>query len=303
MTDTAARVTQLEAGYSQLFQNQNSLAQTMAAVQQTQAQLLQDQQAASRIIANLVEKQQQMNQESHLLTQAIERILQAIPDLRQDLKQEIGQLETTMTNMHHEQQKTNSYLEALSHTQTKMQAHLEAAQAEQKQTNSHLAQMHRQMGRLNGSDFERRIIRDTRTKSSTNWVVPDRLISEPNEIPADLVRLAQEAVEQEKITAEEAALIRAVDLVVVGHRTGPPSQTELPENRRYVVIEASVTPDIDDVTRAQERAQLLHQATGIQCIPAVAGESIDPALDEQAAELGVQLLRLPGKTKAQKDEA
>ena len=90
-----------------------------------------------------------------------------------------------------------------------------------------------------------------------------------------------EAVDTGLITQEELDDLTATDIVLRGR------------NRRYVVIEASLEPDLDDLERAQRRARVLARATGQDTTPAVAAPELPDGLRQQSESLGVAVLEIP----------
>lgn len=82
------------------------------------------------------------------------------------------------------------------------------------------------------------------------------------------------------LSPEEVKDVSRADLILQGKmRTAP-------EQEVYLLMEVSGRIELNDVTRASRRADLLTKA-GFPCIPAVGGEQIDPAVEERARELGV----------------
>ncbi|MCS7310013.1 MAG: hypothetical protein NZ741_07300, partial [Armatimonadetes bacterium] len=83
-----------------------------------------------------------------------------------------------------------------------------------------------------------------------------------------------------KLTPEEVKDVSRADLILQGRLRSAPEQEV------YLLMEVSGRVELNDVTRASRRADLLTKA-GFPCVPAVGGEQIDPAVTERAEELGV----------------
>ncbi|MDW8322432.1 MAG: hypothetical protein RMM08_13825, partial [Armatimonadota bacterium] len=83
-----------------------------------------------------------------------------------------------------------------------------------------------------------------------------------------------------KLKPEEVKDVSRADLILQGRLRSAPEQDV------YLLMEVSGRIELNDVTRASRRADLLTKA-GFPCVPAVGGEQIDPAVEERANELGV----------------
>ena len=88
------------------------------------------------------------------------------------------------------------------------------------------------------------------------------------------------------ITEQQADHVLVADIIIRARRT---------DDRRYVhaVFEVSRTIRLDDITRAHGRAATVASTTGEPTIAAVVGELIQPPQQQQADEMGVQVLLPP----------
>jgi len=97
---------------------------------------------------------------------------------------------------------------------------------------------------------------------------------------ADMEEIFEKATQKLSIT-EVKDLSRA-DLILQG-------QLRFADQREvYLVMEVSATLDVNDVTRASRRADLLSRA-GFPSIPVVGGEKMVPAVEDSARELDVAI--------------
>lgn len=64
-------------------------------------------------------------------------------------------------------------------------------------------------------------------------------------------------------------------------------------NRRHAVVEISLGPDGDDMTRALRRAEILQRATGEHVSTVIAAPDPHPALAREAEERNVSVLDIP----------
>ena len=88
------------------------------------------------------------------------------------------------------------------------------------------------------------------------------------------------------ITEQQADHVLVADIIIRARRT---------DDKRYVhaVFEVSRTIRLDDITRAHGRAATVASTTGEPTIAAVVGELIQPPQQQQADEMGVQVLLPP----------
>ena len=88
------------------------------------------------------------------------------------------------------------------------------------------------------------------------------------------------------ITEQQADHVLVADIIIRARRT---------DDKRYVhaVFEVSRTIRLDDITRAHDRAATVASTTGEPTIAAVVGEVIQPPQQQQADEMGVNVLLPP----------
>ena len=157
------------------------------------------------------------------------------------------------------------------------QARLEAAQA----------RMSGQLGILVGSNFEgrasrlaprhvRRILGISRTEAVYSF--------EGNKT-AEFNGLLDSAVEAGSITEDEADELWLTDLVLAGQ--------DQQGQRKYVVLEVSLTAQQQDADRALDRAGILEKATGLRALPAVMAATGDEDALRPIDFRGVPLLVAP----------
>jgi chromosome segregation ATPase len=97
---------------------------------------------------------------------------------------------------------------------------------------------------------------------------------------ADMEEIFEKATHKLSIT--EAKDLSRADLILKG-------QLRFADQREvYLVMEVAATLDVNDVTRASRRADLLSRA-GFPSIPVVGGEKMAPAVEDSARELDVAI--------------
>ncbi len=95
--------------------------------------------------------------------------------------------------------------------------------------------------------------------------------------------LIDQAETDQIISEDESEDLSATDLIIQGRRRGDTTPV-------YAVFEISRTIHLNDIQRAQSRAETLTKAAGYETIPAVIGAAIDPRQQRQAEESGVTVI-------------
>ena len=89
------------------------------------------------------------------------------------------------------------------------------------------------------------------------------------------------AVQTGAVSQDEYEDLAEADLIVRGR------------NRRHAVVEISLGPDGDDMTRSLRRSEILQRATGEHVSAAIAAPDPHPALAREAEERNVHVLDIP----------
>ncbi len=111
-----------------------------------------------------------------------------------------------------------------------------------------------------------------------------RLLKAPGEYRDDFDDLINEAADAGRITDAELYDLQELDFIV-----GAKDYRNHPD---AYAIEASITVDQDDVSRAAARAEIVARATGGKVTPAVAGVHISPAIAALAEQRGVEFIEI-----------
>lgn len=134
-------------------------------------------------------------------------------------------------------------------------------------------QMETDLGRLKGSDLERRY----RERAHAYF---SRLIRRPHVLSSDeLIALIEEALAQGQLSEGEADDLYQTDVIVRGQHRDE-------ETALYLVVEVSWGIGISDVQRASERAGLLARL-GTPALPVVAGTWVTHEAQQAARALQV----------------
>ena len=137
------------------------------------------------------------------------------------------------------------------------------------------------LGNVAGAQYEERAAHRAISRVRILGIERASIVLAPGESQPSFQDAMAEAVEHGLITKEELDDLTATDIILRGG------------NRRYVVIEASLEPDQDDLERALRRARVLARATGQDTTPAVAAPELPDGLRQQADSLGVAVLEIP----------
>ena len=140
-----------------------------------------------------------------------------------------------------------------------------------------------EINNLRGDKYERRITRfiANTARSHFNMRQVRVLLGEFTPDNNELIDLLDDAEENRGvITAEQGQDLGLADIIIAGvnRADGTP---------RYVVIEAAVTLNRDDVVRALRRADVLGAVTGQAVLPVVIGSAIDEIDRRRADDAGV----------------
>ncbi|MEZ4865419.1 MAG: hypothetical protein R3C14_29185 [Caldilineaceae bacterium] len=123
---------------------------------------------------------------------------------------------------------------------------------------------------LKGDGLERRV-RERATVYLSRFARRLQLV----EIAA-VARIAEDAVDQGRLSGAEAEDLKLVDVVTYG-------QSHEDRSELYLAGEISWVVDEHDLARALTRAALLQKATGVKTMPVVLGKTIHEAIRTQAA--------------------
>ena len=137
--------------------------------------------------------------------------------------------------------------------------------------------MQGQLNRLTGSDYERKIARNLRRRAYRYFGINDAELAHSITLPnsSRIPDLLDAAYERGIITEGEVDQAQAVDIVISGI---------IPENQTaYAALEASITVDDHDVTRARDRASIISRAAGVPVMAGVVGVEIPDAVRQTAA--------------------
>ena len=269
--DAMARNPELEAEMRRHLQDEE-----LRNLPQTVARLAQSLEELTAIVTAMVERQDRMEVD-----------IAELKDGQTRMQADIAELKDGQTRMQTDITEMKADITELKDGQARMEvdiAELKDGHAELKDGQT---RMQGTLNRLSGADYERRIARSLRRNALNYFGIRNARLIHSVILPNNnaLPDLMDQAFEAGTITAEEAGQVEKVDLAIDGHNDEG--------DACYVIIEASITVNIGDVTRAQDRSRIIARATGNHAIPATVGAAIRDDARRYAAEQGVITITIP----------
>ena len=213
--------------------------------------------------------------------------LRNLPQTVARLAQSLEELTAIVTAMVERQDRMEADIAELKDGQTRMEADIADLKDDIAELKDGQTRMQGTLNRLSGADYERRIARSLRRNALNYFGIRNARLIHSVVLPNNnaLPDLMDQAFESGIITAEEAGQAERIDLAIDGHNDDG--------DACYVIIEASITVNISDVTRARDRSRIIARATGNHAIPAIVGAAIRDEARQYAAEQGVITITIP----------
>ena len=155
--------------------------------------------------------------------------------------------------------------------------HLETAQTE---TNQQLTQLNTRMNRmegrfsnLEGSDYERKVRYGALHRAQVRFGLDNAYLALTQNDPSapQLNSMIANAIKNGFISQEQCEDLYEADIIISD------------QGNRHVVMEVSLTADLDDIVRVNRRAGVLRAVTGGAVIPVVITANLNDAQRDQAA--------------------
>ena len=139
------------------------------------------------------------------------------------------------------------------------------------------------LGNIEGNQYEERAARVAVQLAGVELGIegPSTAFSQFGEPHPNFNQVLQTAVLTGTISREESRDLLQTDLVVYGR------------NLRHMVVEISLGPDLDDISRAIRRSEILHKATGDQVTAVVATPDPHSEFVQEAESRNVTVLDIP----------
>ena len=214
------------------------------------------------------------------------------PELEAEMRrriqdEELRNLPQTVARLAQSLEELTAIVTAMVERQYRMEADIAELKDGHAELKDGQTRMQGTLNRLSGADYERRIARSLRRNALNYFGIRNARLIHSVVLPNNnaLPDLMDQAFEAGTITAEEAGQVERVDLAIDGHNDDG--------DACYVIIEASITVNIGDVTRARDRSRIIARATGNHAIPATVGTAIRDEARQYAAEQGVITITIP----------
>ena len=139
------------------------------------------------------------------------------------------------------------------------------------------------LGNIEGNQYEENAVRTAVQLTSVELGIegPRAAFSKFDPAHPNFNQALQAAVQSGLISREEFRDLIQADLIVYG------------QNRRHAVVEISLGPNEDDISRALRRSEILHTATGEHVTPVIATPDPHPALIQEAEGRNTRVLDIP----------
>ena len=227
-----------------------------------------------------------------------DRVLSDVAELKSDvaeIKTDVAELKDGQARMEARQDRMEARQDRMEGRQDRMEgrqdrmesdiSELKAGQARMEADIADIktiqARMQGQLNNLTGTDYERRIARDSpRTVRRYLGIRNARVVHSLNNFDnPHLSNLLEQATDTGVISDDEADDLARTDLILLGQNADGEST--------YVVAEVSITVDDSDVDRAARRARALQTTSGVASQAAVIGTAISDANRQRADDDGV----------------
>ena len=224
----------------------------------------------------------------HLLTK---RLLE-LPDVVAEITEQNNQLAATVshlvavvTELQAGQARLESDVSQITDGQSRLEVSQYATQADLNRISGTIGRIYDTVGRLDITDYESRaakiLPRFARMHLDLPWQTAI-LHCDARHITIDLPEFDQ-ALDSGIITPDQLESMQDADVIVAG--------SPLHHQPGFILAESSITVQIEDVSRAAERADILQRATKRTVLAAVIGIIITAEAATEAKRRGVQFIR------------
>ena len=155
-------------------------------------------------------------------------------------------------------------------------------QAGQVRLEARMDRLEGRFGNVEGHQYEQRAASRILVRATLlNIETPQIALAQAGQVRQDFHDAMAVAVRAGLISQDEYYDLADTDLIVRGG------------NRRHAVVEISLGPDEDDISRAIRRSEILQRSTGEHVTPVVAAPSPHPALVLEAERRNALVLDIP----------
>ena len=135
-----------------------------------------------------------------------------------------------------------------------------------------VAKLEGRFSNYEGAEYERRVRNRLMHRAILQFGLNSPVIAMTHDIPSSpsLTSVVHRAIRSGAISRDQAEDLHEADIIIAD------------SDNRYVVVEAAITADSDDVTQAARRAEILANAAGADVLPAVVTDSFSEGLRDFA---------------------
>ena len=135
-----------------------------------------------------------------------------------------------------------------------------------------VARLEGRFSNFEGAEYERRVRNRLMHRAILQFGLNSPVIAMTQDTPSSpsLTSVVHRAIRSGAISRDQAEDLHEADIIIAD------------SDNRYVVVEAAITADSDDVTRAARRAEILANAAGADVLPAVVADSFSEGLRDFA---------------------
>ena len=165
---------------------------------------------------------------------------------------------------------------------TSLKAGQESLKAGQEDLQRRMNRVEGRLGNIEGNQYQERAVNRIVGRAWRLGIEGAQIaFSKAGQARQDFHDAMAGAVQSGVISQDDYDDLTEVDLILRGR------------NRRHAVVEISLGPDGDDMTRALRRAEILHRATGEHVSAVIAAPDPHPSLAREAEERNVSVLDIP----------
>ena len=140
-------------------------------------------------------------------------------------------------------------------------------------------------GNVEGHQYEERATSRVIVRAHMLGIeVPQIAMAQTGPVRQEFHDFMDAAVRRGVISFDEYQDLAEADLILRGR------------NRRHAVVEMSLGPDEDDISRAVRRSEILHKATSEEVTPLVVTPSPHPAFIQEAESRNAHVLAIPARS-------
>ena len=211
---------------------------------------------------------------SYILTEELLQLPAQFLLLRADvdeLKEGQVRLETRMDRLEEGQTRLETRMDRLEEGQTRLEASQTRLEASQTRLETRMDRLEGRFGNVEGHQYEQRVVSSVLMRCRLMGIERPRIaLAQAGPVRQEFHDAMDDAISAGMISLDEYLDLGTADLIVRGG------------NRRHAVVEVSLGPDEDDISRAVRRSEILQRATSEQVTPVVVTPSPHPAFVQEA---------------------